>query len=76
VGLLCYSPTTGNDSLSYTISIYAVIDSIRYALAFFIIVFLKWFFIYSPPLVHVYIQVLGPQLNTSTILNMVYRATN
>jgi hypothetical protein len=46
----------------------------RYVLVFFIIIFLQGFFIYSLPHVHVYIQAFSPQMNTSIIYNMVYRA--
>jgi hypothetical protein len=52
----------------YTISF---IYSIRYVLAFFIIVFLQGFlYIFTPP-IHVYIRVFDPQINTSDISNMV-----
>jgi hypothetical protein len=47
---------------------------IRYVLAFFIIVFLPGFFVYFLPPVHIYIRALDPQMNTSDIHNMVYRA--
>jgi hypothetical protein len=49
-----------------------LLKSIRYILTFSIIVFLQGsLYILSP--VHVYIQALDPQMNTSAIYNMAYR---
>jgi hypothetical protein len=51
------------------------IDFIRYVLVFSIIVFLhRVLCIFPPPPVYVYIQAFDPQINTSAIPNMVYRA--
>jgi hypothetical protein len=49
--------------------------SIRYVLVFFIIVFLQEILYIFPPPVHVYIRALDPQMNTSVIHNMVYKAS-
>jgi hypothetical protein len=56
--------------------ILCIIDQliIRYVLPFLLLYFSRGLFIYSPPHVHVYIRVFGPQMNTSAIHNMVYRA--
>jgi hypothetical protein len=50
------------------------IDFIRYVLVFSIIVFLHRVLCIFPPPVYVYIQAFDPQINTSDIPNMVYRA--
>jgi hypothetical protein len=51
--------------------------SIRYVLAFSISVFLQRVLcIFFPTCTYIYIRVFGPQINTSDIHNMVYRAKN
>jgi hypothetical protein len=46
--------------------------SIRYVLAFSIIVFLRGALCIFPPPVHVYIRALGTQMNTSAIHNKIH----
>jgi hypothetical protein len=42
---------------------------IKYVLVFLLLYFSRWFFVYSPPPVHVYIWASDPQMNTSAIRN-------
>jgi hypothetical protein len=50
--------------------------NVRCVLVFLLLYSFKGFFVYFPLHVHVYIRVSGPQMNTSAIYIMVYRATN